>query len=173
MSRVFIAVLLVAILGFNSAEAQDFANKNWRLGITIPVVNVDSYQKEMWTGLSASYKGFTLNYYAVLTSEFLAEGSGEFQRRVSQPWEYTARMSFGYSYMFGKNEESNFNPIVGLYLLTMQGAEPDIDLGFRYKRMVFLLSPHLESRSNARWFPSFGRASSRNMILKFKVQVLL
>ncbi|QNR25977.1 hypothetical protein [Croceimicrobium hydrocarbonivorans] len=165
----FVASFLLSI----SLYSQKAKTKDWRLGLTVPVVSVDSYQREMWSGVSASYKGFTLNYYGVLTSEFIAEGRGEFRRLVSQPWVYTSRMSFGYSFMFGRKEESNFKPIVGLYFLTMQGLEPDIDMGFKYKNLVFFISPHFESQSNAKWFPTFGQATSRKIILKFKFQYIL
>lgn len=166
-------LLYLLILFFSEVKAQDIANKNWRIGLCIPIVNVDLYQREMWTGLSLACKGFTVNYYGRFVSEFFIEGSGEFKVREPQPWVYETRMSFGYSYMFGKSATSNFNPMLGLYLLTMQGAEPDFDVGFRYKNLVFLVSPHFESQSNAKWFPTFGKATSRNMVLKFKLQYLL
>jgi hypothetical protein len=152
---------------------QEIKSKDWRIGLSIPLLKVNSDQKELWTGASVAYKGFTLNYYGSLSSNFIVEGSGEFQRKVSQPWVYTSRISVGYSFMLGNETESNFNPIIGLYLLTMQGAEPDIDVGFRYKDLVFLLSPHFESQSNAKWFPTFGKATKREVYLKFKVQYLL
>ena len=55
----------------------------------------------------------------------------------------------------------------------MEGVEPDIDVGFRYKNMVFIISPHFVSESNAKWFPTFGRASTTNIFLKFKLQYFL
>jgi hypothetical protein len=107
-----ISIISALLFTIPHISAQGKFDKDWRIGLTIPIMHAELHQKQMWTGISAAYKGYTINFYGVFSNNILFEGNDEFLNLVSQPWKFTPRLSLGYSYMFGSSKEADFNPIV-------------------------------------------------------------
>lgn len=139
-----------------SIKAQDYSSKKWQIGLVIPVKHEAWSERSLWTGATLAYQGFTLNLFAEFRQNYFTSASGF--TTTEYPWELLPRFSVGYLHTFGKSYDSPFKPMLGLYLLSLEGLEPDLDIGFQYKRMAFLISPHFHSRATGQvWFPSFYR----------------
>jgi hypothetical protein len=63
-----ISIISALLFTIRHISAQDKFDKDWRIGLTIPVMNAESHQKQMWTGISAAYKGYTINFYGVFSN---------------------------------------------------------------------------------------------------------
>lgn len=163
--------------------AQKEETRDWMLGITLPFHNVEfqssAKNEQIWTGLSAAYKGFTLNLYASFGKSTDYVQISELKQVIREgDWEWAPQFTIGYQYTFGLNHDSPFKPVVGAYCGNMYEIDDwehldfDFDIGLQYQNFNFLLSPHIRSIKKGVFIP-LSDVQERKIYLKFKLQYRL
>jgi hypothetical protein len=70
-----ISIISALLFTIPHISAQDKFDKDWRIGLTIPVMHAELHQKQMWTGISAAYKGYTINFYGVFLTTYSSKAT--------------------------------------------------------------------------------------------------